>query len=393
MAKTLVVKQSTGDKSPFLRGVLVQSLVNTGLPFDEAYRLAQTVKSEVRDTPEISSAELKKRVAALLDQQFGPDKYLAYATAPPARTSILVHTPARSAPFSIGILSHSLEVCAIPAETALRGARKVHASLLKSGHREVDHKSLRQIIYRCLRDHCSADTADRYLSWRKFENGAEPLIILIGGTTGSGKSTVSSDVAYRMDIGRIQSTDMMREIIRSYLTPQAVPALSYSSFEAWRGLPYPFKEGAPQQDIPVVEGFLSQFTTLKPALEAAISRAVEEKHDLIIEGIHVLPSELDLREARAKAIVVPLMLATREQASLRKQLKCRGHEKTARKASRYLEHLDAIWALQTYLLGNADKANIPIITNSNLEDTVREILNLISAKIMNRYPPRTNAND
>ena len=393
MAKTLVVKQSTGDKIPFLRGILVQSLVNTGLPFDGAYRLAHAIKSELRDTPEISSSELNQRVAALLEQQFGRDEYLAYVSEPRSKKNIVVHTPARSAPFSIGILSHSLEVCAIPPETALRGARKVQASLLKSGHSEIDHKSLRQIIYRCLRDHCSADTADRYLSWRKFENGGEPLIILIGGTTGAGKSTISSDVAYRMDIGRIQSTDMMREIIRSYLTPQAVPTLSYSSFEAWRGLPYPFEEGEAQQDIPVVEGYLSQFTTLKPALEAAIGRAVHEKHDLIIEGIHVLPSELDLSEAREQAIVVPLMLATVEQASLRRQLKCRGREKGSRRATRYLEHLDAIWALQTYLLANADKANIPIITNRQLEDTVREILNLISAKIMKRYPPRDSGSD
>lgn len=393
MAKTLVVKQSTGDRIPFLRGILVQSLVSAGLAFDEAYDLAQAIRNDLRDTPEISSNELKQRIAKFLRENFGREKCQAFEAVPKAKASIIVHTPARSTPFSIGILAHSLEVCAIPPEVALRGARKVHATLLKLGHTEINHKPLRRIIYQCLREHCSAETADRYLSWRKFENAGEPLIVLIGGTTGSGKSTISSDIAYRMDIGRIQSTDMMREIIRSYLTPQAVPTLSYSSFEAWRGLPNPSEEVPLQQDARVVEGYLSQFTTLKPALEAAVARAVQEKHDLIIEGIHVLPTKLDLGEAHDKAIVVPLMLATMEQESLRKQLKRRGREKIDRKASRYLEHLEEIWELQSYLLDNADNANIPIITNRHLEDTVREILNLISAKIMKRYPPHPGRED
>jgi 2-phosphoglycerate kinase len=393
MAKTLVVKQSTGDKIPFLRGILVQSLVNAGLAFDDAYNLAQTIRNDLRETPEITSTELKKRVAGFLREHFGQDRCRAFEAVPQSKASIVVHTPTRSTPFSIGILAHSLEVCAIPPEMALRGARKVHATLLKLGHTEINHKPLRRIIYQCLREHCSAETADRYLSWRKFENAGEPLIVLIGGTTGSGKSTVSSDIAYRMDIGRIQSTDMMREIIRSYLTPQAVPTLSYSSFEAWRGLPSPSEDSPQQQDAPVVEGYLSQFTTLKPALEAAIARAVQEKQDLIIEGIHVLPTKLELGEARDKAIVVPLMLATMEQENLRKQLKRRGREKIDRKASRYLEHLDEIWELQSYLLDNADNANIPIITNRHLEDTVREILNLISAKIMKRYPAHRDKSD
>ena len=120
-------------------------------------------------------------------------------------------------------------------------------------------------------------------------------------------------------------------------------------------------------------------------------RAVTEQQDLIIEGVHILPTMLDLSEARSKAIVVPLMLATREKKILRKQLIRRGREKTDRKASRYLEHLDDIWELQSYLLSEADNSGIPIITNWHIEETVREILNLISAKVMKRYPPRRPA--
>jgi 2-phosphoglycerate kinase len=81
------------------------------------------------------------------------------------------------------------------------------------------------------------------------------------------------------------------------------------------------------------------------------------------------------------------MLASMERAALRKQLKRRGREATERKASRYLDRLDDIWELQSYLLTEADNSGIPIITNWHIDTTIREILNLILAKVMKRYPP------
>jgi 2-phosphoglycerate kinase len=48
MAKLIVIKEPEGDRSPFLRGILVQSLVNAGLAFDDAYELAQVVRGKCR---------------------------------------------------------------------------------------------------------------------------------------------------------------------------------------------------------------------------------------------------------------------------------------------------------------------------------------------------------
>jgi len=390
MAKTVVINQPDGDRTPFLRGILVQSLMNVGLSFDDAYALAQKMRDELRDTEEITSTDLKMKVAALLERRFGRGRRMKYAAQPAAEPDILVHTPTRSEPFSVGLLAHSLESCVIDPDVALEGARKVYASLQKTGHREISHKALRKLIYQCLKEHCSAEAANRYLSWRRFQNSGDPLIVLIGGVTGAGKSTISSEVAYRLDIGRIQSTDMMREIIRAYLTPEAVPTLGYSSFEAWRGLASPAEEHAGDLQNPVIAGFLSQFTTIKPALVAAIGRAVKEQHDLIIEGVHIAPTMLGLEDARENAIVVSLMLATMEKTALEKQLKRRGREKSGRQASRYLKHIDDIWELQSYLLSEADNGGVPIITNWHIETTVREVLNLVMAKVMKRFPPKLN---
>jgi 2-phosphoglycerate kinase len=393
MAKITVLKGREDDRSPFLRGILVQSLVNAGLPFADAYELAQLVRNELQDVQEITSTGLRARVADMLEAGHGRALRDAYEAAPQQGQGIIVHTPTRSAPFSAGILSHSLEACGIAPEAALQGARKVYARLKQTGHREIGHKALRRVIYRCLNEHCSADMAERYLSWRRFENSGDALIVLVGGTTGSGKSTVSAELAYRMNISRSQSTDMMREIIRAYLSPHLVPTLGYSSFEAWRGLPGSIEGQSLEIENLVIAGFLSQFTAMKLALEATINRAIRERHHLIVEGVHVVPTELNLDLRNHNAIVVPMKLAVMKKSLLRKQLKRRDRESSSQPKSRYLEKLDDIWELQSWLLSQADKAGIPIIQNWFIEDTVNEALGHVTKVIMKHYPPYVPGDD
>jgi 2-phosphoglycerate kinase len=388
MAKITVIKEPEGDRSPFLRGILVQSLVNAGLAFDDAYELARIVRNELQDRQEITSTELAGRVAVLLEQQHGNKVRNLYESSPRDEAGIIVHTPTRSELFSVGILAHSLETCAIPPEKAIQGARKVLASLRHTGHREIDHKALRRIIYRCLNEHCSTEAADRYLSWRRFENSGIPLIILIGGVTGCGKSTVSSELAFRLNITRHQSTDMMREVIRSYLSPQMVPTLKYSSFNAWRGLPGSVEGIEPAIENKVVAGFLSQLAAMKLALEATITRAINEGHHLILEGVHVVPPELNFEAKDSEAIVIPIMLASMKKELLSKQLKRRGRDNDRRIAKDYLENMDDIWELQSWLLNEADKAGIHIVENWHIKDTVRVALELVIDVLMKHFPPQ-----
>jgi 2-phosphoglycerate kinase len=393
MAKISVLKGGEDERSPFLRGILVQSLVNAGLPFADAYELAQLVRNELQEEQEITSTRLREQVAGMLEARHGKALRNAYEARPQQQPGIIVHTPTRSAPFSAGILSHSLEACGMTPDVALQGARKVFARLQQTGHREINHKALRRVIYRCLHDHCSPEMAERYLSWRRFENSGDALILLVGGTTGSGKSTVSAELAHRMSISRSQSTDMMREIIRAYLTPQVVPTLGYSSFEAWRGLPGSIEGQTLEIENLVIAGFLSQFSAMKLELEATINRAIRERHHLIVEGVHVVPTELNLDVRNRNAIVVPMKLAIMKKSLLRKQLKRRDPEGSSQPTSRYLDKLDDIWELQSWLLSEADKAGIPIIQNWLIEDTVNEALEHVTKVIMKRYPPHVPGED
>jgi 2-phosphoglycerate kinase len=125
---------------------------------------------------------------------------------------------------------------------------------------------------------------------------------------------------------------------------------------------------------------------MKLALEATIDRAIEERHHLILEGVHVVPTELNLDVKPGEAVVIPIMLATMKKELLRKQLIRRGREKNKRQAAHYLENLDDIWELQSWLLDEADKAEVPIIENWYIEDTVSAALDLVIGVLMKHYP-------
>lgn len=390
MAKTNVYKDSDSDPAPFLKGILTQSLVNAGLPFEDAYNVAQEIRHDLKDIESISTADLKARVSSLLDDQFG-SKLVSRYERKLTDSEIIVHTPTQSEAFSLSLLAQSLSGYAIQYDTAMFAAKKVYESLNNSGYREIDHRTLRQTVYRCLNEFCSKQIADRYLSWRQFENQGIPMILVIGGITGSGKSSIATRLAYRLNILRTQSTDMLREIIRTYLGTSVAPTLQYSTFEAWRGLPSPNAGHESDLDNPVVTGYLSQLMTLKPALEAAISRAITEQEHLIIEGAHAMCTELDLEEIKKHAIVVPLMVATLDKKALKNRFIRRSKEQDLRPSSRYVENIDEIWALQSYMLDVADHAGIPIINNMNLKGSIREILELISAKILKRFPPEPHS--
>ena len=67
MSKIIVKTEPNGDHIPFFRGILTQSLVNAGIDFEDAYRLAQEVKDNLKDIPEISTTALRVKVAKVIE--------------------------------------------------------------------------------------------------------------------------------------------------------------------------------------------------------------------------------------------------------------------------------------------------------------------------------------
>ncbi len=386
VAKLFIINSERSEKIPFLRGVLVESLVRAGLSFQDAYLLAQSVRDSLSNNTEITTDKLKERVSDELHTRFGQSVAQSYALGSTDERQIMVRGSEDETPFSAGILSRSLQACAIERDDALKTAKQVHEQLRAGETTVIDHIALRQVVWENLRAHCSQSAADRYLSWQRFRDSGLPLIVLVGGITGTGKSTLTTELAYQLNIVRTQSTDMMREIVRCYLPAKKIPTLTYSSFEAWRGLSKNGASAAKADQEEVIRGFLSQFKLVKHGLEATVYRAVKETHDLIVDGVHVLPSKLEFDINREQAILIPMMLVVPTKKTLAKRLKRRAREQPGRAASRYLKQLDQIWLLQSFLVAEAEENNIPLIVNADVDEALHELLMQISKTVAQHFP-------
>ena len=68
--------------------------------------------------------------------------------------------------------------------------------------------------------------------WQTVSELDVPLIILVGGGTGVGKSTIATQLAARLGIVRIISTDAIREVMKGVMSTEIIPTLHTSSFNA-----------------------------------------------------------------------------------------------------------------------------------------------------------------
>jgi 2-phosphoglycerate kinase len=68
VAKLLIEDPDGGTQVPFLRGILTRSLQNSGLPFEDAYRLATTIRQELDDATSVTLDQLRSKVISHLQK-------------------------------------------------------------------------------------------------------------------------------------------------------------------------------------------------------------------------------------------------------------------------------------------------------------------------------------
>ena len=151
----------------------------------------------------------------------------------------------------------------------------------------MDH--VRRTTERILEREVGTEYVDIYRKWQSLGNLDRPIIILMGGATGVGKSTVATMLAARFGITRQVSTDVIREVMRSLFAQELMPALYSSSFNAFEALRIPL----PRTTDKVIVGFLEQAAMVWVGIRALIERAILERTNFIVEGAHVVPGIID----------------------------------------------------------------------------------------------------
>ncbi|PVV05713.1 MAG: hypothetical protein B6D77_18330 [gamma proteobacterium symbiont of Ctena orbiculata] len=378
MAKTLVFDKSDDIRTPFLRGILTRSLTDAGLTFDTAYQLSSDIRQQINNVDEITTEELRRIIISELQKLDEKEVIENYESIIPAATKIRVRDHNNNLmPFSTVEYRRTLESSGLGSDRAAYITQNVYKELAESSHDIVDSSEIGKLTYEKLRQHYGKEAAKRYLVWVDYKHSQRPLILLIGGTTGCGKSTIATEVAHRLNIIRTQSTDMLREVMRMMVPIKLLPELHTSSFNAWRTIPGSTESKEPPEER-MIHGFIHQSELVSVPCEAVIQRALSEQVSLILEGIHVSPALVNRFGDEKNAVIVPIMLAVLKQDRLKHQLKDRGvtaPERTAQ--SDYLSNFESIWMLQSHLLSEADNNAIPIITNDDMDKTTDRVMRSI----------------
>jgi len=386
MAKTVIIDVESKNRVPFLRGVLARSLNGCGLSFKVAHELATEIRQELDQIGEITSNELRQMVVKKLEKQGNHqiiESYQSHNNEPPV--IYVENLDGQLTPYSDENFSR-LELIGLDQQETRHVVNKMHNHLIHTGLKKIHVNHLGFLTYRCLhQDSCfGPKVADRYLSWVNFSRSGCPLILLIGGTAGCGKSTISTALANRLDIVRTQSTDMLREVMRMMIPQRLLPVLHESSFNAWKTLPAEQGATSGDQENMLVAGFRTQAELLSVPCEAVMQRALKEKISLLLEGVHIAPSLLQ-KIPDESPVVVHIMLAVLKQKELKKRIKGRNSLIPQRASIDHPATFQDIWRLQEYLLDEADQADVAIVENRDKEQTLHEIMKIVMNQISKKF--------
>ena len=172
-------------RRPFMRGIMVHSLMARGVSFDEAFGAANRIRDKIRGRGVVHREEL----ARLLEAELGANRL----EEPPLRLprTIHVHESGHRTPFSKGVLAQSLLAAAIAPDQAFEVARELEAELLRRRAFEVDRDQLRALVTETLARTMGDRVAARYRTWRAIQASERPMILLLAGAAGVGKTALA----------------------------------------------------------------------------------------------------------------------------------------------------------------------------------------------------------
>jgi len=273
-------------------------------------------------------------------------------------------------PYSKGMMARALIAVGVAADRAYDLARRLELDLAERDERTVDLERLEELAQETLGEDEGLRAAQRLKRLREFQALDVPVIVLVGGATGTGKSTVAVEVAHRLGITRVASTDFIRQTMRAFFSSEFMPAIHTSSFEAGSVV------AADVTGDSTVVGFVEQSRRVCVAVDAALRRALTEGWSLVLEGVHLVPGLVPTR--LDGALVVHVIVQISDEDVHRVHFHVRDAATGGvRPMSKYLDKLDDIRRIQSYLVSRAEREGVPVVENANVERTIDEVVGLV----------------
>ena len=285
-------------------------------------------------------------------------------------THIIVSDGQPGLPYSKGLMASRVMVTGLSPYRSYQVAERIEDLLVDRGVTSIRSDELQAIAVGVLREVAGERYATNFLRWQEVTALEEPLVILIGGTTGVGKSTIATQLGARLGIPRVIPSDAVREVMRAMFSRELLPTLYASSFDADSVLREPPARAVDR----VIVGFREQTAVVAAGLRALIERAAIEGTSLIVEGAHVVPGFLDVPRFAERVVAVPVVIAIDDEELHRSHFVARSADSSARPFDRYLNNFDNIRKVQKYIRSQALTHGWPVVTSYNLDQTIAAVI-------------------
>ena len=361
---------------PFMRGMLVHYLIERGFSYEDARAVANAVRASLGKVELVRKKDMVQLVNKAIRKQVGSYEAgdLIFWERQPT-TTIIVERKSGSRPFSKELLSDSIQASGLAPDQSYEIAQTIEARLIDQRRQHIAHWELEDLAAELIEKSFDKSFAERYRLWRAWGDVDKPLIILIGGASGVGKTTLAIALANLLDIPRVVATDDLRQVMRLTLAQELVPALHTSSYTAWKVVPPTGHLDA------VVAGFREQARSVCVGVKAIISRCIEENTSVIIDGVHLISDMLDLEEYAGDAFITPICLGLSGRDAFEDRFAQRASEAPSRSAQRYMKHLENILKIQDYLIETSADHSIPVITTTSVESLTSEVAMVVSEQL------------
>jgi len=189
-------------------------------------------------------------------------------------------------------------------------------------------------------------------------------LLIITGTSGTGKTTISTKIASLLGIGKIVATDDIRELLRADFSSTEVPALHRSSFESAGGT--------------VFSDWKEAVDALSGVINTIIEESLVEESDLLVEGVHYFPNKeiIDLWKESGGEVAGIVLHVESEEVHRRMIV---GRDKhNGKSASHYLENLDRIRKIQEAIMDVGIQEGWNLIDPTEEDDFFGAIKSILS---------------
>lgn len=272
-------------------------------------------------------------------------------------------------PYSKGLLARALIAAGLSATPAYELALRVEEDLSARGEFAVDLERLEELAQGVLGEEEGIQAVRRLRRYRELQKLDLPIVLLVGGGTGTGKSRIATEIAYRLGITRVTSTDFIRQTMRAFFAEEFMPTIHYSSFDAGQALP-----GGEEGD-PVLADFLDQTRNVLVGVRAVVERALQEGWSMVLEGVHLVPGMLPPIEG---ALAVHCVLEIEPEDIHASHFWVRdAASEGLRPVQRYLDALGDIRYIQSYVVERARRGGVPVIENSSIEGAITAVMELV----------------